>query len=126
MHRCGYVRVPPTHPTHGKGYDDIEVGVHGGLTFAQMEPCTEHEDGQGWWFGFDCAHCDDAMYDPSPDLAALSEKGRAEWIVVDRIHRQTYTEVYGTAFVERDHYWTQAEVERECEQLAEQLDGISH
>src|SRR6516164_5088182 len=62
-HRCGYVRVGPVHPDHGKKYDDVDVDVHGGLTFGEIEPCA-HEDGQGFWFGFDCAHCDDAAFDP--------------------------------------------------------------
>src|SRR5258708_251769 len=64
-HRCGYVRVPPTHLAFGKNYDDLDVSVHGGLTYGNLEPCAEHEDGQGYWFGFDCAHYDDAMYDPA-------------------------------------------------------------
>ena len=36
-HRCGYTRIPPGHPWHGKDYDDIDVDVHGGLTFAELE-----------------------------------------------------------------------------------------
>jgi hypothetical protein len=40
-------RVPPTHPSHGKHYDDLGVTVHGGLTFGEIEPCSDHEDGQG-------------------------------------------------------------------------------
>jgi hypothetical protein len=66
---CGYVGLPPDHPLHGKGYDDVpDVDVHGGLTFA--DSCQEGaEDGPGvchvpepgrpakvWWLGFDCAH----------------------------------------------------------------------
>src|SRR5258708_1427255 len=31
---CGYVAVEPGHPLHGHGYDDANVEVHGGLTFA--------------------------------------------------------------------------------------------
>ena len=40
QHRCGYVRVPPNHPLHGKSYDTPNVEVHGGLTFAEIEPCA--------------------------------------------------------------------------------------
>ena len=45
-HRCAYVRVPPTHPLHGKDYDHAEadLNVHGGITFAQAEPCEEIEE----------------------------------------------------------------------------------
>jgi hypothetical protein len=53
---CGYVKVPPGHPAHGKWYDDVDVDVHGGLTFCQLS-----EDGM--WFGFDCGHHDDFVMD---------------------------------------------------------------
>ena len=70
---CGYVGLPPDHPLHGKDYSDVDVDVHGGLTFADM--CRPEEDeGRGichiagpgepehvWWLGFDCAHCDDLI-----------------------------------------------------------------
>jgi hypothetical protein len=52
-HRCGYVSVPKDHPWHGKTYNDVDLDVHGGLTYAGME------DGD-WWFGYDCAHLGDA------------------------------------------------------------------
>lgn len=71
-HWCGYVGVPPGHPLHGRDYEAPNVSVHGGLTFASEcskadEPCrgichiaAEGEPEHLWWFGFDCAHCDDA------------------------------------------------------------------
>jgi hypothetical protein len=48
-HRCGYVTVPKDHPHYGRRYDDINVDVHGGLTYANEGT-----------FGFDCAHWNDA------------------------------------------------------------------
>lgn len=66
---CGYVGVPEGHPWHGKGYDDVDAEVHGGLTFA--DACTRHvchgENGEVvankdvWWLGFDCAHAWDII-----------------------------------------------------------------
>ena len=62
---CGYVGVPPEHPAHGKGYDDIDVCVHGGLTYARAcggaicHVPAEGETENVWWLGFDCAHCGD-------------------------------------------------------------------
>ena len=50
---CGYARVPEGHPYCGKHYDDIDVSVHGGITFCQRAK------GGGMWFGFDTAHYDD-------------------------------------------------------------------
>ena len=34
---CGYVGVGPSHPLHGKSYNDADVEVHGGLTYSK--PC---------------------------------------------------------------------------------------
>lgn len=48
-HRCGYVVLPENHPCCGKDYTEIDIYVHGGLTYS--------DNGT---FGFDCAHCDDA------------------------------------------------------------------
>jgi hypothetical protein len=110
-HRCGYVRVPPNHPAYKQNYDDVAVDVHGGLTFSDLEPCTEHPDGQGWWLGFDCVHAGDAMYDPNPP-ADISEETK-RFIAM---HQKVFQAVFRS-----DHYWTQEEVERETERLAEQL-----
>jgi hypothetical protein len=68
---CGYVGVPVGHPAYGVDYDQIDVSVHGGLTYGAA--CAEDEadgapsggvchvplDGRPhevWWQGFDCGH----------------------------------------------------------------------
>lgn len=71
---CGYVGVPDGHPFYKRGYDDCDVSVHGGLTFASH--CSHGAEDRGichlpeagepdsvWWLGFDCAHSGD--YCPS-------------------------------------------------------------
>jgi len=70
-HWCGYVGVPPEHPLHGKDYEEPDVEVHGGLSFAaaceETAPeghgiCHIPEPGRPedvWWFGFDCCHAGD-------------------------------------------------------------------
>lgn len=71
-HWCGYVGLPPAHPWHGKNYSDLEVSVHGGLTYAEEcqhddrpmreRVCHLPEPGEPehlYWLGFDCAHLDD-------------------------------------------------------------------
>jgi hypothetical protein len=47
-HLNGYIYLPDTHPDFGKSYDDVDVSVHGGLTYAD-----------GGCFGFDCGHAGD-------------------------------------------------------------------
>jgi hypothetical protein len=65
-YRCGYVRVPLGHPWHGKSHNDLNVEVHGGLTFAEADvPCDAPGADTDWWLGFDCAHAFDA---PDPEL----------------------------------------------------------
>lgn len=56
--RCGYVQIPSGHPWFKKHYHNIDVDVHGGLTF------SDWLDGN-YWIGFDCAHYNDAQ---DPDL----------------------------------------------------------
>ena len=74
-YRCGYIKVPPGHPWHGRDYSDSlwEPDVHGGLTFAEPDtPCDKGGLDDGWWIGFDCAHFGDAQdrtlpnYGPTP------------------------------------------------------------
>jgi len=62
-HRCGYVCIPKEHPWYSRQHDYIDVRIHGGLTFSgyvtskdldrRAWPC------EGYWVGFDCAHCFD-------------------------------------------------------------------
>lgn len=108
--RCGYVRVPPTHPEYNKAYMDVDVDVHGGLTFAEVEPCSDHEDGVGYWFGFDCAHAGDASYDPE-NLPKHQ---------VDFLTRYPEFKRSGR----NEHFWSHSEVVAETERLAEQLAAL--
>ncbi len=88
-HWCGYVGVSINHPDFGKQYDDVDVDVHWGLTFA--DKCQEVKDESGgichkdpsndnvWWFGFDCAHCDDvAPYEMFPRSGTYKTLGFVE------------------------------------------------
>lgn len=42
---CGYVTVPSDHKDYNKDYDDINIDVHGGITYSSFGT-----------FGFDCIH----------------------------------------------------------------------
>lgn len=57
--RCGYangyVAVPPEHPAYGRNYEDVEVDIHGGLTFGVKKSSIVNPE---WWndvepLGFD-------------------------------------------------------------------------
>jgi hypothetical protein len=104
---CGYAAVAPGHPFHGQSYDDLDVNVHGGLTYANTcagPICHVPKPGEPddvWWFGFDCAH----TWDFSPGMTArLSTYG------IDPGPRDP-EEVYRTLD------YVQAEVIRLAEQL---------
>jgi hypothetical protein len=75
---CGYVGVPPGHPWHGVppghpwhgiDYNDPDIDVHGGLTYAnscspEIGICHVPRPGEPedlWWLGFDCAHAWDVV-----------------------------------------------------------------
>lgn len=88
---CGYVGVPKGHRYFKTDYDDVEVDVHGGLTYAgfcQEAPgpdsdlpegfgvCHAVEPGEDdviWWLGFDCAHFMD--YIPGMDTEEIRGYG---------------------------------------------------
>lgn len=101
---CGYVGVPQEHPDHENDYDNVEVDVHGGLTFAGFcapgEPeegiCHKIEPGDAekiFWFGFDCAHWQDLT------------PGQASYV--------------GKSATYRTFSWVEAEVTRLAKQLSE-------
>ena len=123
-YRCGYVRIPLGHPWHGKGYDDVEADVHGGLTFAEPDVACGAPAGpdgaspdSGWWLGFDCAHGGDAV---DPDLC---EDGKL---------RTFYQEwngglgVLGGGSVVRTTEYVEAECRRLCEQARAASRGAGH
>ena len=96
-HLCGYVALSFNHPYYGKDYNDIDVSVHGGLTFAG----TRDGDSRGkgfWWVGFDCAH----FGDYSPGIGEL-------------LHRE---------FREDEHYRNLEYVTNELKSLAFQLSQV--
>lgn len=66
---CGYVGVSKEHTLYEKDYNEADVEVHGGLTFAdhcqhstdESKGICHKTDGDDhvWWLGFDCAHSGD-------------------------------------------------------------------
>jgi hypothetical protein len=45
---------------------DVVFDCHGGLTYSGGKDGYPVAESQGWWFGFDCNHCDDGQIDPDP------------------------------------------------------------
>jgi hypothetical protein len=107
---CGYVGLAPGHPFFGKPYDDVEVDVHGGLTYSdKCSPpiCHVPEPGEPenlWWLGFDCGH----LLDLSPGIIADLPKIGLAHHIPHHLAEETYRTVE----------YVRAETERLAEQLA--------
>lgn len=56
----GYVKIVPGNKFFQKHYDDIDVNVHGGLTFSE-DVKDDSFDSPGYWIGFDTAHYNDNL-----------------------------------------------------------------
>lgn len=117
-HWCGYVGVSEGHPAFERDYTDIDVRIHGGLTYA--EHCAEGpedeaichvpESGEAdyvWWLGFDCAH----LMDYSPAHAAADRKR----------YEDTGDPIWLNSAFDRGEYRTLGYVRAETESLARQL-----
>lgn len=97
---CGYVGIPEGHVLYGKPHNDIEVDVHGGLTYSTFGPghagldalTDDTNDTNGgdklkyWWVGFDCGHA----WDRQPGMEAVSR------IVMPDLPHREVDEVYRT------------------------------
>lgn len=75
FHLCGYVGIKPSHPYFGKDYHDVDLDVHGGLTYANkcigiICHVSDGPNDETWWFGFDYAHANDLI----PTMLWLDEQ----------------------------------------------------
>jgi hypothetical protein len=123
---CGYVGVPEGHRAYGRGYDDVNVVCHGGLTYADL--CAETQSpehglchipqagrpAEVWWLGFDCAHWQDFC----PAMAARLKEIRAK----DDKWADLFAEPYRDF---GEHYRDLGYVVSEATALAHQLAHIS-
>jgi hypothetical protein len=56
-HPTAYIEIPKGHNLYGQDYDDIDINVHGGLTYARHQ--LMGIDGENWYIGWDYAHAGD-------------------------------------------------------------------
>ena len=130
-HRCGYVRVPESHPLYGKHYQEEEVyslDVHGGITFSRHVTANQIEFfSEGYWIGFDCNHCFD-MPDPdemTPEFRKLQPRMKE----MEKKFENMFDALLGVepwmktkrpeSKIRNDRY-----VESQCRNLCEQLAGM--
>lgn len=120
---CGYVGLSRSHPLYEKDYDEVDVDVHGGLTYSnhcQDGPeeevvCHVPDDGDDdvWWLGFDCGH----TWDVQPGMQAFHRQLEAEEIAQGR------SGYPWTSLIEHPHetYKDVAYAREEVRRLASQL-----
>lgn len=117
-YRCGYVRVPPGHPWHGKNCDDdviSDIDVHGGITFAEAdEPCEKGGPDNAWWVGFDTAH-----YRDLPDLELLNKESD-----LYKVTAYTLSGMLDGPSSLGESVRTQDYVEHECRRLCDQAAAV--
>jgi hypothetical protein len=94
LHLCGYVYIPEGHPLFGKGYDEIDIDVHGGLTFSERV-------GKYWLIGFDCAHMGDIVPYMYFKNLMINQGEYRDWDYVDNELKSMAWEV---AAIEKPHY----------------------
>jgi hypothetical protein len=112
-HRCGYVEIPRSHPYYEKEYSDIDVNVHGGLTFSSYSGGMPYAVPEGFWvLGFDCIHYGDAIdletYKKYSDMGYISKTKE------DLLY--TLNEIFTDSVIRTLDF-----VVAECESLATQL-----
>lgn len=90
-HPTAYVRVPKGHKYYMKDYNDIDIDVHGGLTYSSEHLMVTNIE--GWFIGWDYAHAGDYIgYDKELQFA-----------------------------INVDKKWTTAEIIADCVNVIEQL-----
>lgn len=108
-YRCGYIRVPPGHPWHGRDAFGIDAWVHGGLDFSKPDmDCGKGGEDNAWWLGFHTSHAGDA---PDPDLPGYLPK----LIAGDELLAKTFARLFKDWTVR-----TTAYVIEQCHRLIDQ------
>jgi hypothetical protein len=100
----GYVAVPKDNKNYKVDYMDLDVEVHGGVTFSDYELYELIEDGD-WLFGFDCLHSGDGR---NPKL-------------VEKYDLKMDNFFFDIPDYPGDTWKDEKYVKEECEKLAKQL-----
>lgn len=65
-HPVAYIKIPEDSKYFGKGISDIDIEVHGGITYAEDHLyISDSQKLEGYFIGWDYAHC----YDINQDIA---------------------------------------------------------
>lgn len=74
-HRCGYVGITNSHKFFNKDYFDLDINVHGGLTYSKIASTYPSPDFKGLCvFGFDAGHAWDRLDFEALQLYKLTQE----------------------------------------------------
>lgn len=97
-HPTAYIKIPKNHKYYKKDYEEIDLEVHGGLTYSsKCLGINENEKIEGWFLGWDYAHCEDYT---------------------------GYEEMYPIEFRTGGKKWTTEEIQKEVLDACNQLAGV--
>lgn len=102
-HICGYCILPLGHPLENKSFEDIDLSVHGGITYVEKFKNTDQTV-----IGFDCGHLGDLL--PSM-LKYRKEKSLSE------------NKIPYVGFI-KENYKDMDYVMEECKKMAKQISEI--
>jgi len=109
--RCGYVGIDKGHPWYCVDYNEIDVNVHGGLTYGGTSPIGD--DSQRYYLGFDCTHLGDGF-----DMKLINDMAEdSRELSVIKFNAELCA-AYG------NKVWSTTDVENEVLKLASQIMGI--
>ncbi len=89
----------------------VLFNVHGGITYSDKAENYPIENNKSWWFGFDCAHCDDAKDWEYLKSNFPNEVWKPIWEIEKRFPNKKSNNV-----IRSKEY-----AEQECKNLAEQI-----
>jgi hypothetical protein len=75
---CGYVGVGPSHPSHQQDYNDVDVDVHGGLTFSDTCADASRENFVRWQQSVPSMRLEAARHPHGDAARRLAEVGHLE------------------------------------------------
>lgn len=96
-----YIEIPTTHKLYSKHYDNIDIDVHGGLTYSKnyLWIDDEKELKDSWFIGWDYAHYDDYL---------------------------GYEEMYPIEMQTEGKKWTTEEIQKEVMNVCKQLERLNY
>ena len=97
-HPTAYVEIPKDHPLYLKNYHEIDIEVHGGLTYSDTSLNTSNntEIDNSWFIGWDYAH--------AYDYCGFMKK-----------------EIFEELYSHGNKKWTTEEIIEECKDVIDQI-----